>query len=64
VGVGYKTGTLIGSMLNGEWAKLYRDSQLAIDRDGTIWHGAFHSEKTGAAGASSSLPQTRLRSKP
>jgi hypothetical protein len=31
-------------MVNGEWAKFYRDSQLAIDRDGTIWHGAFYSE--------------------
>jgi hypothetical protein len=44
-GVGQKTGTLIGTMLAGGWEKIFHDSQLAIDRDGTILHGAFSAEK-------------------
>lgn len=45
VGVGYRTGLLIGSMLNGGWEYIYSDSQLGIGRDGTLWHGRFHEEK-------------------
>jgi hypothetical protein len=45
IGVGFKTGRPIGGMLSGGWERIFHDSQLAIDRDGTIFHGAFSAEK-------------------
>jgi hypothetical protein len=44
-GVGYKTGMVIGTRLTGGWEKVFRDSQLALDRVGEIFHGAFSAEK-------------------
>jgi hypothetical protein len=58
VGVGFKTGTIIGPMPNPEWAKIYKDSQLAIDRDGAIWHGAFSTEKNHRSWHKLDLPST------
>ena len=43
-GVGFKTGRLIGTMLGGGWEYIY-NSQIAIDRDGNLWHGNFPTEK-------------------
>jgi hypothetical protein len=58
VGVGWKTGRAMGAFQNPGWMKIYRDSQLAIDRDGTIWHGAFSTEKNNRNWSRLDLPST------
>lgn len=58
VGVGWKTGTAIGAVRNPRWMRVFPDSQLAIGRDGTIWHGAFSTEKNHRSWSKLDLPST------